>query len=421
MSQGGSFLDGFEDGAFSGAVGGAIGGTAFAGLGVAGSALGKEISCVSKLGKVIKATAAVSKVLSLGMAGVDMISLADMAIDNKNNPIADLNKKLHSNKAYNVFQISVSALAVFTGGMTTTMKCFVAGTLVLTIDGLRKIEDIEVGDRVLAADTDTMERKYKEVLDTFVRKTNDLIHIFIGEEEIVTTTDHPFWVKGKGFVPAMNLVIGSELINDNGHAICVENILRESSHDGVEVFNFKVEDYHTYYVGKNHILVHNADYSQISAQEFQSEFKERAKKSGLSESDINNAIDAFNNEDYQKMASFFDTSTKKDGAVFWSGNKQGAMDYAANNNRTMLEQTPGGQVFDGWNSLSKVLPDWDAGKNQAKPLWEALSKQYANGAEGSVKYVHPDGYIGNVFKTIEQPILLDKIGKGIVQFEEIVL
>ena len=32
MSQGGSFLDGFEDGAFSGAVGGAIGGAAFSGL-----------------------------------------------------------------------------------------------------------------------------------------------------------------------------------------------------------------------------------------------------------------------------------------------------------------------------------------------------------------------------------------------------
>ena len=51
MSQGGSFLDGFEDGAFSGTVGGAIGGAAFAGLGVAGSALGKGISCASKLGK----------------------------------------------------------------------------------------------------------------------------------------------------------------------------------------------------------------------------------------------------------------------------------------------------------------------------------------------------------------------------------
>ena len=258
MRQGGSFLDGFEDGAFSGAVGGAIGGAAFAGLGVAGSALGKGISCASKLGKAIKGTAAVSKVLSLGMAGFDMISLADMAIDNKNNPIADLNKKLHSNKAYNVFQISVSALAVFTGGMTTTMKCFVAGTLVLTIDGLKKIEDIEVGDRVLAADTDTMERKYKEVLDTFVRKTNDLIHIFIGEEEIVTTADHPFWVEGKGFVPAMSLVIDSELLNNSGNVVRVDNLLRETNADGAEVYNFKVDEYHTYYVGDMHILVHNA-------------------------------------------------------------------------------------------------------------------------------------------------------------------
>ena len=30
--------------------------------------------------------------------------------------------------------------------------------------------------------------------------------------------------------------------------------------NGVEVFNFKVEDYHTYYVGESCILVHNADY-----------------------------------------------------------------------------------------------------------------------------------------------------------------
>lgn len=58
----------------------------------------------------------------------------------------------------------------------------------------------------------------------------------------------------------MNLVIGSELINDDGHTIFVENILRESSNDGVEVFNFKVEDYHTYYVGESCILVRNADY-----------------------------------------------------------------------------------------------------------------------------------------------------------------
>lgn len=256
MSQGGSFLDGFENGAFSGAIGGAIGGAAFAGL---GAALGKGISCASKLEFIIKGTAAVSKVLSLGMAGFDVISLADMATDGKNNPIADLNKKLHSNKAYNIFQGSVSALAVFTGGMTTTMKCFVAGTLILTAEGLKRIEEIKTGDRVLSADTETMTSEYKTVLETFVRRTNEIIHIFVENEEITTTIDHPFWVNGKGFVPAMNLVIGSELINDKGDIVCVENIRRETNRDGVEVFNFKVEDFHTYYVGENGILVHNAN------------------------------------------------------------------------------------------------------------------------------------------------------------------
>ena len=82
--------------------------------------------------------------------------------------------------------------------------------------------------------------------------------IFIGEEEIVTTADHPFWVEGKGFVPAMSLVIDSELLNNSGNVVRVDNLLRETNADGAEVYNFKVDEYHTYYVGDMHILVHNA-------------------------------------------------------------------------------------------------------------------------------------------------------------------
>ena len=40
----------------------------------------------------------------------------------------------------------------------------------LTSEGLKKIEDIKIGDKVLATDTKTMKSEYKEVLDTFVRK-----------------------------------------------------------------------------------------------------------------------------------------------------------------------------------------------------------------------------------------------------------
>lgn len=51
-------------------------------------------------------------------------------------------------------------------------------------------------------------------------------------------------------------------------------------------------------------------------------------------------------------------------------------------------------------------PEWDTGTNLAqKPIWDALSSQYANGAEGIATYVHPNGYEGNVWSNIEKPIL----------------
>ncbi len=146
MANGGSFLDGFEDGAFSGAVGGA----AFAGLGQLGAVLGKGIKCASALGKFIKGTAAVTKVISTVMGGFDTVALLDKAFGTGD--IAALNAKLHESTAYNIFQTGISAVAVFTGGMTTTMKCFVAGTLVMTAVGLVAIENIKPGDLVVSTE-----------------------------------------------------------------------------------------------------------------------------------------------------------------------------------------------------------------------------------------------------------------------------
>ena len=152
IANGGSFLEGFEDGALSGAISGAIGGAAFAGLGQLGAVAGKGIKCMSGFGKFIKGTAAVTKVMSTAMGGFDTIALVDKAFGNGD--IAALNAKLHESKAYNIFQTGVTATAVFTGGMTTTMKCFVAGTLVLTASGLVAIENIKPGDFVEVKITD---------------------------------------------------------------------------------------------------------------------------------------------------------------------------------------------------------------------------------------------------------------------------
>lgn len=258
MAQGGSFFDGFEEGAFSGAISGAITGAAFAGLGQLGAALGKGIKCASTLGKFVKGTAAVTKVISTAMGGFDTIALLDKAFGTGD--IAALNAKLHENKAYNYFQVGVSAVAVLTNGMTSTMSCFVAGTLVMTAAGLVAIENIKVGDIVVSADPDTIEVYNKPVVDVFYREVDRLVHLTINNEEIITTFDHPFYVKGKGFINATNLWIGAELVNKDGCTVIVEEIFKEYLEGRtVKVYNFKVDDYHTYFVGSNGILVHNSN------------------------------------------------------------------------------------------------------------------------------------------------------------------
>ena len=139
---------------------------------------------------------------------------------------------------------------------------------------------------------------------------------------------------------------------------------------------------------------------------FFNEFSERASAVGLSDTQIAEAFEAMKNGDYAKMATYFDTSSPVDGAVFWSGNKEGAAAYANSIGGTIMEQTPGGQVFDNWRGLGGMYPEWDTPTNLAqKPIWDALSSQYANGAEGIATYAHPDGYVGKVWSNIEKPIL----------------
>ena len=56
------------------------------------------------------------------------------------------------------------------------------------------------------------------------------------------------------------LFTGSQLKDAHGNICYVEHIFHEQLHEEKRtVYNFQVEDYHTYYVGENGIWVHNAD------------------------------------------------------------------------------------------------------------------------------------------------------------------
>ena len=142
-------------------------------------------------------------------------------------------------------------------GITGEPHCFVAGTLVSTEDGQRAIEEVEAGDKVWAYDEETGEKGLKEVEEVFVSETDKLIHVETDREEIITTELHPFYVEGIGFVQAGCLKEGYELKCLDGSKETVTGIWVEWLEEPVEIYNFEVADYHTYYVGDGDVLVHN--------------------------------------------------------------------------------------------------------------------------------------------------------------------
>ena len=84
-----------------------------------------------------------------------------------------------------------------------------------------------------------------------------IVHVQIGNEDIQTTFNHPFYVVGKGFVRAGKLEVGDEILTSEGQKISIEKIEIEVLAEPVYVYNFTVEDFHTYFVSELGVLVHN--------------------------------------------------------------------------------------------------------------------------------------------------------------------
>ena len=247
-------LSAFGDGFASGFM--------FGGLGALGGTAGKLISCESILGSAINITFKVTRVASLGFVGLDILSLVDYVVEPESNPIADF----CSSEGYRTVENVIFGIAAFTGGASKSMTCFVAGTMILTAAGLVAIENIKAGDKVISTNPDTFEIAEKTVVETYIRKDPKLIHLIVNGEEIITTETHPFYVNMRGFVNAGELKIGDELFDSNGKILLVENISIELTDEPATVYNFQVEDFHTYYAGQNSILVHNANYKQVKSR-----------------------------------------------------------------------------------------------------------------------------------------------------------
>jgi hypothetical protein len=149
---------------------------------------------------------------------------------------------------------------------------FLPGTAVLMADRTHKpIEDIRVGDLVVATNPWTRESGKRRVTDTITghgRRT--LVAISLDEDgsgrriaTIHATDGHPFWVAGANrWEDAIDLDAGEDLrTSDGGQVEVVSTVVSVRT---ATVHNLTIEDIHTYYVrsGAEDVLVHNSSAQQ---------------------------------------------------------------------------------------------------------------------------------------------------------------
>ncbi|MEU5002078.1 polymorphic toxin-type HINT domain-containing protein [Streptomyces sp. NPDC021622] len=153
-----------------------------------------------------------------------------------------------------------------TKGVPSGCKCFLAGTGVLMADGTSKnIEDVELGDKVLATDPETGETSEREVTATIVTDddkqfTELSIATPDGTEKLTATYEHPFWsVDQKDWVDAGDLKPGMTLRTDDGRTVTVTDTRQYQDH--ARTYNLTIQGLHTYYVlaGETPVLVHNSN------------------------------------------------------------------------------------------------------------------------------------------------------------------
>ncbi|SDJ02803.1 polymorphic toxin-type HINT domain-containing protein [Nonomuraea jiangxiensis] len=153
-------------------------------------------------------------------------------------------------------------------GGGASCNSFVPGTTVLMADGTRRpIEEVRLGDEVLATDPETGETSARPVVATILGEGHKhLVEVTVdtdgprGDDTglVIATDNHPFWVDDEGrWTDAADLEAGDTVLTPEGDRLTVVS-LREREAD-LRVHNLTIDGVHTYYVttGDADVLVHN--------------------------------------------------------------------------------------------------------------------------------------------------------------------
>jgi hypothetical protein len=139
--------------------------------------------------------------------------------------------------------------------------CFLCDTLVHCEGGeVGEIQWIGAGAKVLSRCEMTGELAYRlvtrkleraaAVSNIFFRRDGDDREVMIA-----ATPEHPFWIRDRGWVLVRYLASGDVIQTFDRRDVVVDYV--EEQADELTVYNLEVEGFHTYFVGRRGLWVHN--------------------------------------------------------------------------------------------------------------------------------------------------------------------
>ncbi|MBN9565689.1 MAG: hypothetical protein J0G29_06340 [Alphaproteobacteria bacterium] len=135
---------------------------------------------------------------------------------------------------------------------------FVRGTQIAIGNGTyASIENIRAGDIVSAYHEETASIHEAIVLAVTNRTADGVYLIYLPNELIKATAEHPFWREGEGWTKARHLTPSDWLRTSNSSEPLQIERISHLAHPQT-VFNFEVENLHSYFVTEDDVLVHNA-------------------------------------------------------------------------------------------------------------------------------------------------------------------
>jgi hypothetical protein len=133
-------------------------------------------------------------------------------------------------------------------------SCFVAGTPVRTIHGLRPIETLQVGDQVLSQDTASGGLSFQPILVVHHNPPGSTLRLELDNgETLVPSIYHRFWRAGKGWAIARDLKPGEILRTLEGRT----RIKAITPGRTEPIYNLDVDGPRTFFVGDHGALVHD--------------------------------------------------------------------------------------------------------------------------------------------------------------------